>query len=169
MPDPDAVAGSAYSRLITDQLTEERDRKVSLETRGATVITTSGTLATLLFALSASLTAVPKFRLPETARLPLLLALVAFVLAALFGLATNVPLRYREPTPSGLSRLVDSAYWAGPRQTGELRVAEAQVTVITAARSANNLRVVFLLAAVSAEFLAVIFLATAIALIIYSR
>jgi hypothetical protein len=169
MSGPDAVAGSAYSRLIADQLAEERNRKVSLEARGLTVITASGTLATLLFALVASLTAVPKFGLPEPARLPLLLALVAFLIAALFGLATNIPLRYREPTSQGLAKLVDSRYWDGPRETGELRVAEAQVTVIAAARSANNIRVILLLAAIFAEILAVIFLSWAIAVILYAR
>jgi hypothetical protein len=165
--DPAAAAGTAYSQLIADQLAEERNRKVSLESRGVAVITTSGTLATLLFALTASLTAVPKFRLPGDARLPLLLALLAFVTAALFGLVTNVPLRYREPTPQGLAKLVDTVYWRGPKQTGELRVAGAQVAVIAAARSANNLKVNLLLTAISAELLSVIFLSWAVAVIIY--
>ena len=167
MPDTDPVAGSAYSQLIADSLAEERDRKLSLETRGVTVITASGTLASLLFALAASLTAIPKSGVPASARLPLLLTLVAFVVAALLGLATNIPLRYREPTTQALAKLVDAKYWAGPQQTGELRVAEAQVSVIAAARSANNLRVRLLLAAISAEILAIVFLSWAVAVILY--
>lgn len=167
-PNSDNAAGSAYSQLIADQLTEERNRKTSLEGRGITVITTSGTLATLLFALAAGLGAAPGFRLPRAADLPLLLALVAFVIAALFGLTTNIPLQYREPTPEGLAKLVDVKYWTGPRHTGELRVAAAQIAIITAARSANNLRAILLVAAIFAELLAVIFLAWAIGVVLYA-
>lgn len=107
-------AGAAYSQLISDQLAEERTRKSSLEARGVTVITTSGTLATLLFALTAGLTSVASFKLPGGAKLPLLLALVAFIVAAVCGLTTNMPLKYREATPQGLARLVDARYWTAP-------------------------------------------------------
>jgi len=154
--------------LITDQLAEERSRKTSIEARGVTVITTSGTLTTLLFALTAGLTAAAKFKLPEVAKLPLLLALVAFVVAAIFGLATNMPLQCKEATPLGLARLVDAKYWTAPPQIGQLRVAAAQVTIIAAFRSANNLKVVFLIVAISIELLAIVFLARAIASILYN-
>ena len=133
-----------------------------------TVITTSGTLTTLLFALTAGLTAAAKFKLPEVAKLPLLLALVAFVVAAIFGLATNMPLQCKEATPLGLARLVDAKYWTAPPQIGQLRVAAAQVTIIAAFRSANNLKVVFLIVAISIELLAIVFLARAIASILYN-
>ena len=169
MPDEAADAGSAYGQLICDQLAEERSRKTSLEARGINVITTSGTLATLLFGLTAGLTAAAKFRLPAGARLPLLLALVAFVGAAVCGLATNAPLRYREATPRGLAKLVDAKYWTAPPLIGQLRVAEAQVKLLAAARSVNNLKVRLLLAAVACELLAVIFLAWAVASILYGR
>jgi hypothetical protein len=162
-----AQAGAAYSQLICDQLAEERDRKSSLETRGITVITTSGTLATLLFALTASLTAATSFKLPGDARLPLLLSLIAFVAAAMCGVATNVPLRYREATSRGLAKLVNAQYWTGPESVGQLRVAEARITLIAAARSANDLKVRLLISATAAELLAVIFLSWAVAAILY--
>ncbi|HXP21413.1 MAG TPA: hypothetical protein VN840_17355 [Streptosporangiaceae bacterium] len=161
-------AGAAYAGLIADQLAEERNRKTSLEARGITVITTSGTLATLLFALTAGLTTAAKFRLPGPARLPLLLALVAFVAAAAFGLATNLPLRYQEPTSAGLARLVSARYWSGPAEIGQLRVAEAEITALAAARSANGRKVTLLLAAILSEVLAVVFLTWAIAVVLYN-
>jgi hypothetical protein len=164
---PNTAAGAAYGQLIVDQLTEERNRKNSLEARGITVITTSGTLVTLLFALTAGLTAASKFHLPASTKLPLLLALVAFVIAAIFGLATNLPLRYREATPRGLARLIDARYWTASPEIGQLRVAEVQVAVIAITRSANNLKVVFLVVAVIAELLAVAFLTWAVACILY--
>jgi hypothetical protein len=164
---PDQNAGAAYSQLITDQLTEERSRNASLEARGITVITTSSTLATLLFALTAGLTTANRFKLPGPARLPLLLALCAFVAAAVLGLMTSIPLRYREPTPAGLAKLVDANFWTARAEIGELRVASARVTTLAVARAANGLKVRLLLGAISFELLAVMFLTRAIASILY--
>jgi len=161
-------AGRAYAQLIADQLAEERNRKTSLEARGVTVITTSSALATLLFALTAGLTAVSSFRLPESARLPLLLTLITFVFSAAFGVAANMPLRYREATPAGLAKLINARYWAAPAEIGELRVAEAQVTSLAAARSANRLKVMLLVGAILFELLAIPFLAWAVAEILYN-
>jgi hypothetical protein len=169
VPTDNTNAGVAYRQLIMDQLTEERSRKSSLESRGVAVITTSGTLATLLFALTAGLTAAARFRLPTDARPPLLLALVAFVVAGICGLVTNLPLIYREPTPQGLAKLVDTRYWTADATVGELRVAEAQITALSAARIANNLKVRLLIGAAGSELLAISFLSWAVATILYSR
>jgi len=141
-------AGRAYGQLIADQLAEERSRKVSLEARAVTVITTSSALATLLFSLTAGLTATSKFRLPTPAKLPLSLTLVTFVFSAALSLAANVLLLYREPTSAGLARLVNSDYWAAAAEIGEIRVAEAQVACLTAARSANDLKAKLLIGAI---------------------
>lgn len=163
----DTDAGTAYGELITDQLAEERNRKASLEARGVTVITTSGTLVTALFALTAGLKAAAHFKLPGDAKIALMLALSAFVLAAMFGLATNLPLRYKEPTPDGLAKLVDANYWVAPAEIGQIRVAAAKVTVLAVARSANSLKAALLIAGGSFELLAVIFLSLAVGSILY--
>ena len=165
---PDANAGRAYGQLIVDQLLEERTRKASLEARGITVITTSSALATLLFALTAGLTATSRFRLPPATKLPLVLTLVTFVFAAAFSLAVNLPLRYREPTVAGLAKLASPNYWKAAPEIGEIRVAEAQVTSLAAARSANNLKVMLLIGAIFFELMAIPFLAWAIAEVLYS-
>jgi len=160
-------AGAAYGLLITDQLTEERNRKASLEARGITAVTAAGTLVTLLFALTAGLTAAPGFKLPAGADVPLLLAVIAFVIAAVFGLTTNLPLRYQEPTVRGLMKLVDARFWLAPAEIGELRVAGAQVALIAAMRSANNLKVRLLILAIATELIAIVFLFCAVTVILY--
>ena len=96
-----------------------------------------------------------------------MLALIAFVIAAGFGIVTNMPLRYQEMTPQGLGKLVNARYWTAPPAVGELRVAQAQVAVLSAARTANDLKVSLLIAAISAELLAVAFLAWAVAVILW--
>ena len=163
----DENAGDAYGRLINDQLSQERQRKTSLESRGITVITTSSALATLLFALTAGLTSAKTFKLPEAAKLPLILALAAFVFSASFGLIVNIPLKYREVAARALERVRKPNYWSARAQIGQLRVAEAQITILAAARAANRIKVALLLSAISFELAAVIFLAWAIGIIIY--
>lgn len=165
---PDSNAGDAYGRLIDDQVNQERDRKLSLETRGVTVITTSSALATLLFALTASLTLASKFKLPGSAKLPLMLALGAFVLAAISGLVANMPLNYGAPTADGLTKLCKARYWNAHAITGQLRVAEIQIADLKKSRSANRYKVGFLFAAIGCEILATGFLAWAIGVIIYT-
>ena len=164
----DTCAGEAYSRLIDDQVAQERDRKASLENRGVNVVTTASALATLLFALTAGLTTASSFRLPDTARLPLVLALSTFVLAAVLGLATNVPFRYQGPTAAALGNLCNPNYWGGAAALGQRRVAEVQVRSLQSARDANAYKVVLLLAAIGCELIAACFLAWAVGEIIYS-
>jgi hypothetical protein len=55
-----AVAGSVYAGLIADQLTQARALKSSLEQRALAVITTAGTLVSLLFAFTAITNAIHK-------------------------------------------------------------------------------------------------------------
>ena len=165
----DQNAGTAYGRLIADQLAEERARKSSLENRGVAVITTSGTLATLLFALTAGLTSASNFKLPGHARLPLVLALAMFGLASALGLAANIPFLYKEPGAAGLAVLLDARYWAAPANIGQLRVAEAQVAALSAARSANGQKVALLIIAMFLELLAIFFLVWAIVTILYAH
>ena len=103
------------------------------------------------------------------ARLPLILALAAFVFSASFGLIVNVPLRYREVSARALEKVRKPNYWSAPAQIGQLRVAEVQITSLKAARAANRIKVGFLLCAIASELIAVIFLAWAIGIIIYHR
>jgi LysM repeat protein len=97
----------------------------------------------------------------------LLLALVIFVLAAVFGLATNMPLRYEEPTPGGLAKLLNSRYWDASATKGQIRVAEAQVNTLSVGRATNDKKVNRLVWAIRFELAAVACLAVAIGFILY--
>lgn len=66
-----------YQELLVGLLAEERERKKSIEQRGLSVVTSSGTLATLLFALAVLVTGSKGFQLPGSSR-QLLVASVTF-------------------------------------------------------------------------------------------
>jgi len=87
---------ATYGEFAKDELDAQDNRKASFEQRGVAVITTSGTLVTLLFALAAlSTKQAATFSLPHAARTWLAIALVLFVLSALAALVTNAPFVYQ--------------------------------------------------------------------------
>src|SRR5687768_14912028 len=100
-------SGVAYDKLINEQLEEERDRKKTLESKGAAVLTTSAALTTLLFGLAALITGVEGYTLPSDAEDPLFVSFVAFAIAAGLGLAATWPMKYIEARPGDLRTLTE--------------------------------------------------------------
>lgn len=96
MTDDEPSSGfQTYGEFAKDELAAQDQRKASFEQRGLAVITTSGALVTLLFALAALSTKESQtFVLPDRARGWLEAALVSFFFAAVAALITNVPLGY---------------------------------------------------------------------------
>jgi hypothetical protein len=133
-----ATASDRYWDLVKEQLTEERARKASLEQRGIAVITSSGTLVTLLFGLTALATKAQNYQLPAPADIALAAAAVLFVLAALMGIAVNWAFYYIEVEPDGLRGLQDEN-WAGDEGDAAKAVTAAWTDIIDDARS-NNAR-----------------------------
>jgi hypothetical protein len=86
----------AYGQFIKDELAVQDARKASFEQRGLAVITTSGVLVTLLFAMAALSTKRSQtFVLPHSARTWLSIALLLFFLSAIAAFVTNAPLIYQ--------------------------------------------------------------------------
>jgi hypothetical protein len=156
---------TVYAEYIKDQLAEQDARQESIEKRGLAVITTSGTIVSLLFGLVAVLTGTDEFDLPSGAEPWLGAALVAFVLATLAGILTNIPLLYIAVLPKELRLLIDS-FWKDEPAVAEMRVAATQVKVLARAKILNGAKGWVLMGAFAAEFAAVICLALAVRVIL---
>lgn len=156
---------TVYASYIGEQLAEQDTRKQSIEQRGVAVITTSGTLVSLLFGLGAVLTGVDEYELPHGAEPWLYASMIAFVLAAVGGIVTNLPLLYIGVSPDDLKDAVENL-WDDAPNIAEQRIAATQVKVLAKARTLNDLKGYFLLAAVGAEVVAVAFLASALSVIL---
>jgi hypothetical protein len=92
---PDMELMEFQIKFLQEQLDSEKQRKQSLEQRGITVITSAGAIATLIFAVSAFVSkSISTASFVRAEALPIKLSIVAFLVAALFGLATNLPFRY---------------------------------------------------------------------------
>lgn len=157
-----------YQELLTGLLAEERERKKSIEARGLSVVTSSGTLATLLFALAALVTGSEGFKLPSGSRPLLVASIILFALAGTLGIFTNKPLRYAEPATDWLNKLTQPAVWDKTTATlAARRAAEARIASIESFRVKNQTKVNLLTAAIALQVIAVVVLAVAM-LVIFS-
>ncbi len=147
------------------QLEAEWDRKKSLEQRGITVVTTSGSLVTLVFAAVTIVSKGTHFaNLFEHEHHLIATGLWLFVAAAVLGLFSNVPLPgYRAIRSHLLNELFEEA------QSGQLiqgALLKNELDVLRAARKMNRLKSYGLAAALGCEIGAAIFLVVSVAYIV---
>jgi hypothetical protein len=145
-----ATAGDRYWELVREQLTEERARKASIEQRGVWVITSAGTMVTLLFGLTALATKAQDYKLPDPAGLFLSLATALLVAAAFAAVATNWAVYYTEVEVEGLRGIQDED-WAGDEADAAKVVANAWTDIIEDARENNTNKGTLLRAAMLLE------------------
>lgn len=157
--------GSIYAEYIKGQLARQDERKTSLERRGVNVITTSGVLVSLLFGLTTVLTGADNYQLPPGTKPWIYSALICFVLAAIGGIVTNIPMLYSGVRPDGLKAATQNN-WGDSAETANLRVASTDVNLIATAQKLNSIKGWVLLGAVVAQMAAVVSLAFAVRVIL---
>ena len=166
---PEEFAGAAYGELIQEQLEEERSRKQSLEQRGLAVVTSSGTLVTLLFAIGALATEGDGFQLPGASKVFMILALTGFAAAGIFGILTNKPDYYEEVNAAWLRKTLSPIAWEYKDSAlGQRRSAEARISSIESFREKNKKKVKLLIRAIACEVTAVALVALGIVLLFLS-
>lgn len=160
-------AGEAYHAFIKDQVDEERATKNSLEQRGVFVITSSAALGTLLFGFAALAKKPEGLALTDSAKMLLVVAAIAFVVAAVVGIAVNWPRIYEEALPEDLKKVIDSDEdWHAPLAEGYQVVSETRTRIVAAARDANRAKAWFVTAAMAAEVAAVFAVAWALIIVV---
>jgi hypothetical protein len=164
-PSP-ADVGVEYSKYAEALLAAQDGRKASLEQRGLAVITTSGTLVTLVFGLVAVLTKANSYKLPHSAHGWIGAALIAFVIAAVLGLASNVPLNYGGADFDDEETL--KAVWEDEAVVARRRVTETRLGDYRQAQKRNGFKAGVLVAGMGFEVGAVILLSIAVGNILHS-
>jgi hypothetical protein len=152
-----------YADWVKSLCDAEDARKVSFESRGVSVITTSGTLVTLLFGLVAVVTGAKNFTLPSEAHGYLIAAVISFVVAVALGIIANIPLFYQEADMTE-DELVDAV--GQGVITAEAEVMIRQLGLLRNARRVNSAKGVALLAAGIAQLVALVMLAFAVVFIL---
>jgi hypothetical protein len=157
---PSGVAGDAYSRLIDDQLGEERARKASLEQRAVGVITTSGAVVTLVFGFTAVVNGSGALHLPDAARLELFVALFLLLAAVVVAVVVGFPVTYLEVDKEGLEKMIEATDWSNPDVIeARRRTSQAATGIIISARKANGDKANLLIVALGLEVLGIVTLA----------
>jgi hypothetical protein len=157
--------GNIYGAFVTRQLEDQRDLKDSLERRAAAVITTSGVLVTLLFALTTITTRRDGYTLPDAAHFPLYAALGAFVAACVLALLVSVPRRYRGASAVELEKTRLTQWWERDG-VARRRVAGTEIVLIQSYRRSNGVKAWLLIAAGAAQILALLALGATVAIIL---
>jgi hypothetical protein len=166
MPDP--TASSLYGEHIKVELSNQEARKTSFEQRGLAVVTTAGTLVTLVFGLAAIATATATGKsspLGHAERLWLTGAVCAFVLSSVPALLTNWPMKYKGTDAPSLGERLKAEPEDKPQHV-ERDLAELQLEILERAEEKNRLKGEFLTAALVLEIVAVACVCVAVVLLI---
>jgi hypothetical protein len=154
--------GPVYAALVTIRLTEEEKRGSSLQSRGLAVVTTSGTLVTLLFAIAKfGLSSEVPTKVPAASRWLLAAAAVAFVGAAVGGLLANLPRVLVRSRLSNLAELIESR-WGAPAASAEKTVALARARQLRELERSNDGAARAVLGGLAAEVVAIALAAAAV-------
>jgi hypothetical protein len=155
-----------YLAVVKDHITDERATKSSLEQRGLLVITTSGTLVTLQFAVGALRTRVQSFTVPASGLALLIASLGLFVTAGILALIVNLPRAQLVLTVGE----VEQQFAAGWHLREPVDVRESlhksQTEVLRRLRRTNRHKARLLITALTAELTAIGLVGIAVAIIL---
>jgi hypothetical protein len=161
------TAGDEYATLVKEQLDGAYAKQASFEQRGIAVVTTSGTLASLLFGLVAAITTKSGFNFSAVAEGLILAALASFLGAAVLGLFVNRPRLRRSVVgidPSTFrQQVLNMRAWQASSAQGSLAATDVRLQMLNDARIGNGIRARVLSAAFVLEGLAAVLLAGAVA------
>lgn len=128
--------GSSYSELIESELQAELDRKVTIDTRAASVVTSSGAIVAILAALGAFLTNQARISLPWYGSLLVVSALGAFAAASLAGITAGRLHEYQVTSIESMKSMVGD-HWRDDEDFACLAVARIRIKLIDRLRHVN--------------------------------
>lgn len=168
--DEPSAAGRVYQGMVKDLLAAEYDRRAKMEARGSTIVTASASLATLVFGLTVVLTGKDHTFTNSFATLPLIAALVAFVISAVLGtMAQNYPFGYWTISSKSLAQLTSSTFWNRPADYAVRDDISQQVKTISTMREANQKTARLVTISLGFQVIAIILLSVSVALDLYGR
>lgn len=163
----DVSAGEVAREFIQGELGAERVLKSSLETRGSTIITTSGALVTLLFGLAAVVTKSPNFVLPEGTHWLLVVAAALFISAAVLGIVVNAPISYLRVVLDDIAVFVTTRMvWDRDGVEVDRQLTHAQLVELVDVRRRNQTKGWLVVAAMSAQATAALLTAIVIGVVL---
>lgn len=152
-------APEVYTDYVKLLLDAEATRRTALEDKGGGVITTSGTLVTLLFGLVAVVTGAETFTLPGASHGWLVAAIVFFIAASVIAILISIPMPYGQ-TIITVQEL--ATWWDQKPEQAQAAVSGVRLEALAAARRMNLIKSQILTVAIICELVAVVMLGIAV-------
>jgi hypothetical protein len=165
-----SAAGEVYEKVVEAALASEEDRRKTVEGRGATIVATSTTMLTLVFALTAVVTGKDYAFKDQGAISFLTLALVAFVFAALLAIIVQAfGVKYYVIGDKTLEGLTGELIWHKPEDDARRMWINRQVETIVSLRKGNNRKATLAIWALAFEVSAIALLTISLLLELHGR
>ena len=150
-----------YAAFIQNELEQERVRRVGVDARAASVITTSGALVTLAFALTAVFTKGQGYEPSRLVTIFLAGALSAFVIAAAIALVSSRFRKYNVVHPDQLNTWREDRFWLGDQDDARWLLADANTKTLASLRKGSDSKAIEIQRALWAQLAAFTFLSAA--------
>jgi hypothetical protein len=163
--------GAVFQGLVEDALAHEFERRKSLESRGAVLLASSGTMVTIVLGLTVLITGKDAVFADRRAVLLLCAALIPFVLSAVAAIfVQSFAFKYDVIKQADLDKIVeDEDYWNSPADIAARESADIQVKSIRSLRSGNAWKARFVLGSFFLQMAAIALMASAIGSELVSR
>jgi hypothetical protein len=152
--------GQTYASFIEAELQREHERQDHLVASGRGVVTTSGALLTLVFALSVLVTG-EDFTVKGASAVAVAISLACFVVAAVLGILVNWSMAYKITKGRTLQAML-GGHWKDTEVTARNACASAQVQTIISLRNVNKVKSWLVTSALSFQVAAIAALGVAI-------
>lgn len=165
-----SAAGQVYEKLVGLLLASEEDRRKRVEGRGATILTTSTTMLTIIFGLIVFVSGRDYTFKSQCALWFLTLALAAFVVSAVIAIFIQAfRFQYSVLSTATLESLVKDANWDRTEDDARQMWIESQVETIKTLRRSNKTKSDLAVWSLGLEVLAIALLALSVGLELHSR
>jgi hypothetical protein len=159
---------SVYSSYIESELRAERDRKAVIDTRAASLVTTSGSLVTILAAVGTFLGKEALADFPKQLIPLLVLALFSFTFASLAGICSGWN-RPHDTSDTGSMKACLQERWNDEEVLARVEVADVQIRMIDKLRAVNEKKELFLRAGWICQVVAMGLLAIVVLILLATR
>lgn len=156
--------------MVAALLIAELDRRKAIEGRGATLITASASIITLIFGLSVLVTGKDVIFENRCAVWTLIPALTAFVVSAAIALFVQTHgANYEVVSRGSVRSLTTASFWTMPADTATRADVSQQVRTICGLRDVNDTKALFAMWSLGFQLVAIALLSASVGFDIYGR
>lgn len=152
-PQPPPGDGQLWFDFIAAQVTAEHDRRTSVDSRGTSILSTSGVFFTAVFAVGAFVLG-KDFKPDRPTTILVAVALGAFIVAALLAIIATALRGYHVSDVRSLRRMTSDGYWPSAAAVVRRELAATNVTTVKTLRKGNESKALLVTIAASFQWLA---------------